>query len=139
MEQAPISLRTVFAPYNSTHLQKIAQAPHWTPIHRLPVIALAPLDEPAWLLSIPTIGTMTWINSTFLIVAIVVGMTVAITVMLSRKYKKILPFLRRRQTPPSAPIELELQPHPAPTPENRTSTLRLPVHPYPGTYIILTF
>ena len=129
IEQAPISLRTVFAPYNSTHLQKIAQAPHWTPIHRLPVIALAPLDEPARLLSLRTIGTMTWINSTFLIVVILVGITVAIAVMLCQKYKTILPFLRRPRTPPSAPIELELQPHPAPTPENRTSTLRLPVYP----------
>ena len=42
----PISLRSIFLPYSKAHLEKIAEAPRWTPIKRLPLIKLDPLPPP---------------------------------------------------------------------------------------------
>ena len=56
---APISLRTVFRPFSSSHLQKIAAVPQWTPIHNLPSLTLDKLQAPSTVLSLPTLEILT--------------------------------------------------------------------------------
>ena len=124
---APISLRTVFAPYAPHHLQKIAEIPHWIPISKLPSLTLEPLSEPAPLLSLPTIGAATWANSSAIIIIVTFILILVISVKLCNIHRRIPRFFLPKH--PSAPEEHELQTRADPPPEINNPALRLPRYP----------
>ena len=124
---APLSLRTVFSPFSAKHLQKIADAPHWTPIKQLPSIALDPLPQPATYLSLPRLEMLTWVNSSSIIIFIVITIIVLIAVRLCRKYRP-LPRLFIRKQQPSAPDQVEMQQLPTSPPESTPNGL-VPLYP----------
>ena len=128
-QTAPLSLRTVLSPFSPRHLQKLSDAPHWTPISRLPDIKLDPLPAPAPFMSLPLVGITTWANSSAIIVLVIVAAGSCLVVCWHRR-KKFPRFFHK--TCPSAPEELELQVRPTPLPEDRTSTVRLPRYPNLG-------
>ena len=112
---APISLRTVFAPYAPYHLQKIVEIPHWIPISKLPSLTLEPLSEPAPLLSLPTIGAATWANSSAIIIIVTFIIILVISVKLCNIHGRIPRFFLPKH--PSAPEEHELQTRADPPPK----------------------
>ena len=130
-QMAPISLRSVFAPFPPAYMQKIADTPHWTPISRLHALNLDPLPGPSKLMSLPFVGTVTWLNSSVLIIIFIVVIIVFVGFRIARKYRRFPTFPRRK--PPSAPKNFEMEQRPTPSPENQNNVLRLPVYPSLGT------
>ena len=126
-QHAPISLRTVFAPFSPQHLQQLSETPHWTPIKKLPSLVLDPLPAPAEIWTRHTLGTVTWINSSGIIIIITISVLVFIGFKCCRQYQPFPRFLRRK--PPSAPVETELQPRQPPPLNDQAQTLRLPLYP----------
>ena len=102
---APLSLRTIFAPFPPKLLDQIAAVPKWTPIRQLPSISLQPLSNPVTWMSLPTIGTATWINSSSILLIIII----IVVLVLAKKYCRnihALPAFRKKKTP-SAPMDLQ--------------------------------
>ena len=123
----PISLRSIFLPYSKAHLEKIAEAPRWTPIKRLPLIKLDPLPPPATFLSLPHLETLTWINSSFIFIVVFTLIAIVVAIKVCRRYKPFTRFRQRRA--PSAPEELEMHPKDEPTTVEPTPSIRLPRYP----------
>ena len=121
---APLSLRTIFAPFTPNTLDKIASVPDWTPIRQLPSISLTPLAQPVMWMSLPAIDTATWINSSTIFISIALALFVILAKKYCHKYRS-LPWPRRKKTP-SAPLELQNQ---TSTLQENTPTLRLPIYP----------
>ena len=124
---APLSLRSIFTPLSTTHLEQLSQVPHWTKIEKLPSITLAPLSPPASYLSLPHLETLTWINSSSIVVITLIIVIAFICVKVCRKYKPI-PRLWKRKVP-SAPEVMELTNKDTPNSEESTPTIRLPMYP----------
>ena len=102
---APLSLRTIFAPFSPKLLDQIAAVPKWTPIRQLPSISLQPLSNPVIWMSLPAIGTATWINTSSIILII----SIVLVLVLAKKYCRNIRFLPRfkKKKTPSAPMELQ--------------------------------
>ena len=121
---APLSLRTIFAPFTPKLLDQIAEVPKWTPIRQLPSIYLKPLASPVVWMSLPAIGTATWINTS----TIILITSVILYLVLARKYclnNRSLPRFKRKKTP-SAPLELQDR---NTTPHEEAPSVHLPLYP----------
>ena len=123
-QMAPLSLRTIFAPYSPEMLDRIASAPNWTPIRQLPSLSLAPLAKPFVWMSMPAVGTATWINTSTIVLIITITLGIVFTRQYCRKSRRLPRFGRKKI--PSAPMELQTQ---ATTPKEVTPTLTLPLYP----------
>ena len=127
-QTVPINLHLAFSSFSPLQMQKIAQAPHWTPIQTLPALVADPLPELRPWLPLENVQPLTWINSTSIVCLIIVAVLLLVAYKLCKRYPR---FQRRilRQKPPSAPQELELTTVVTPPTESAPPQIRLPTYP----------
>ena len=125
----PIHLDQAFAPLTPLQMDKLAQSPSWTPIHKLQVIAADPVAPLRPWFSLQGVDPITWTNS-ISIGLIVCSIIVAVMLIkVCRKYPRLRSrWFSRNRSSASPGIELEtVVPPPRETAPERS--LRLPQYP----------
>ena len=127
-QAVPVSLSSIFSPFNPVQLEKIAQAPHWTPLNQLHVLTADPLPEIRPWIPWRNVNTVTWINSTTIGVILICAVIFFVGYKLYKRRSKLPRFFQRRQ--PSAPTSIEMATVIPPPPSNNPHPdVRLPMYP----------